>query len=135
MSSLQEENHLKVLRLLIENPQLNQRELAGVLGVSLGKANYCLKALVGKGLVKIHNFRSSENKLAYAYLLTPLGIAEKANLTARFLAYKLAEYERLNLEIQLLKSEVSDAQRNGLPNHSGAGLDQDFTELSKGKHA
>ncbi|MES2361142.1 MAG: MarR family EPS-associated transcriptional regulator [Pseudomonadota bacterium] len=108
MSSLQDENYLKVLRLLVENPHLNQRELADALGVSLGKTNYCIKALLEKGLIKMQNFRNSQNKLAYAYLLTPLGIAEKANLTARFLRRKLTEYESLNREIELLKREVGE---------------------------
>ncbi len=135
MSSLQEENHLKVLRLLIQNPQLNQRELATSLGISLGKANYCLQALIGKGLVKIQNFRSSGNKLAYAYLLTPLGIAEKTNLAARFLKYKLAEYERLNLEIQLLKNEVSDGECGSLNTYVGCILDRSSVDSSEAKHA
>lgn len=85
---------------------MNQRDLADALGISLGKTNYCIKALVEKGLIKVQNFRNSQNKLAYAYLLTPLGIAEKAHLTARFLRRKLAEYESLNREIELLKREV-----------------------------
>jgi EPS-associated MarR family transcriptional regulator len=108
MSNPQEENHLKVLRLLVENPLLNQRDLAYALGVSLGKTNYCLKALMEKGLIKMQNFRNSRNKLAYAYLLTPLGISEKSNLTARFLRRKLDEYESLNREIELLKQEVGE---------------------------
>ena len=109
-TSLQEENHLKVLRLLVANPHLSQRELADALGVSLGKTNYCLKALLGKGFVKMQSFKKSQNKLAYAYLLTPTGITEKAGLTVRFLARKVAEYESLTLEIEALKSEMSKAQ-------------------------
>jgi EPS-associated MarR family transcriptional regulator len=108
MSTLQEENHLKVMRLLVDNPRLSQRELADALGVSLGKTNYCLKALMDKGLIKVQNFRNNQNKLAYAYLLTPLGIAEKTKLTADFLRRKMAEYEGLNREIELLKREVLD---------------------------
>jgi EPS-associated MarR family transcriptional regulator len=107
--SLQEENHLKVLRLLEANPHLSQRDLADALGVSLGKTNYCLKALLGKGFIKMQSFNKSQNKLAYAYLLTPTGIAEKAGLTVRFLARKLAEFESLTLEIEALKSEVNQA--------------------------
>ena len=107
--SLQEENHLKVLRLLEVNPHLSQRDLADALGVSLGKTNYCLKALLGKGFIKMQSFQKSPNKLAYAYLLTPVGIAEKAGLTVRFLARKVAEFESLTLEIQALKSEVNQA--------------------------
>ncbi len=90
-----ENTHFKVLRLLESNPQMNQRELAQALGVSLGKANYCLKALLDKGMLKVHNFQSSKRKLAYAYLLTPAGIAEKAALTGRFLQRKIHEFEQL----------------------------------------
>lgn len=107
LSSTQEENHLKVLRLLQANPQLSQRDLAGALGVSLGKTNYCLQALLGKGFIKMQSFNKSQNKLAYAYLLTPTGIAEKASLTVRFLALKVAEFDSLTLEIEVLKSEVT----------------------------
>ena len=108
--ALQDENHLKVLRLLEANPHLSQRDIAGALGVSLGKTNYCLKALLGKGFIKMQSFNKSPNKLAYAYLLTPTGIAEKAGLTVRFLARKLAEYESLTLEIEALKVEMSKAR-------------------------
>ena len=114
-TSLQEENHLKVLRLLQANPQLSQRELADALGVSLGKTNYCLKALLGKGFVKMQSFKKSQKKLAYAYLLTPTGITEKAGLTVRFLARKVAEYESLTLEIEALKSEMNTAQSKPVP--------------------
>ena len=113
--SLQEENHLKVLRLLEANPHLSQRELANVLGVSLGKTNYCLKALLGKGFVKMQGFKKSQNKLAYAYLLTPAGIAEKAGLTVRFLAGKVTEFENLTLEIETLKSEINKAEIKPAP--------------------
>ena len=113
--SLQEENHLKVLRFLEANPLLSQRELADALGVSLGKANYCLKALMGKGLIKMQSFKKSQNKLAYAYLVTPTGITEKAGLTIRFLARKVAEYESLTLEIEALKSEMNKAQSKPAP--------------------
>jgi EPS-associated MarR family transcriptional regulator len=110
--SLQEENHLKVLRLLEANPHLSQRDLADTLGISLGKTNYCLQALLGKGFIKMQSFRKSQNKPAYAYLLTPTGIAEKAGLTVRFLARKVAEFKSLTLEIEALKSEVNQAPVN-----------------------
>jgi EPS-associated MarR family transcriptional regulator len=110
--SLQEENHLKVLRLLEANPHLSQRDLADALGISLGKTNYCLQALLGKGFVKMQRFQKNQNKSAYAYLLTPTGIAEKAGLTVRFLARKVAEFKSLTLEIEALKSEVSQAPIN-----------------------
>ena len=86
---------------------MSQRELAEALGVSLGAANYCLKALVDKGWIKLENFQKNPNKLGYLYLLTPTGIAAKTTLTARFLQRKLTEYERLKAEITLLKAEVS----------------------------
>lgn len=103
---LQEENHLKVLRLVEANPHMTQRDLADALGVSLGKTNYCIKALLDKGFIKIESFSKSTNKLAYAYLLTPAGITEKAGLTIRFLERKIAEYKSLTQEIEALKSEV-----------------------------
>ncbi len=96
---------------------MSQRDLADALGVSLGKANYCLKALLDKGFIKMQSFRRSQNKLAYAYLLTPIGIAEKAGLTVRFLERKVAEYESLTLEIEVLKSEVNKAQNESAPIH------------------
>jgi EPS-associated MarR family transcriptional regulator len=111
--SLHDETHLKVLRLLETNPNINQRKLAESLGVSLGKTNFCLKALLDKGLVKIENFRTSTRKLNYAYLLTPKGIAEKATLTQRFLKRKMEEYEALKAEIELLKHEASGNSQLG----------------------
>lgn len=89
---------------------MNQRDLADALGVSLGKTNYCLKALLDKGFIKMQSFSKSQKKLAYAYLLTPVGIAEKAGLTVRFLERKMAEYESLTLEIEALKFEVTETQ-------------------------
>lgn len=100
---------LRVLRLLDASPQLTQRALARELGVSLGKANYCLRALLGKGFVKVQNFRNSTNKRAYAYLLTPEGVAAKAELTRRFLALKRKEYDALRLEIERLQRESESA--------------------------
>ena len=104
-----EEIHLRVLRLLETNPHLSQRELAETLGVSLGKANYCLKALLERGLIKVRNFRNSRNKAAYAYYLTPEGIRRKAGLTAGFLKRKVVEYEALKREIEALKAEAARA--------------------------
>lgn len=101
-----------LLKTLEDNPSLSQRDLAKRLGVSLGKVNFCLNALVEKGCLKVNNFRNSENKLAYAYLLTPRGVDEKARITVRFLKCKMQEYERLRLEIEELKRE---AERNRLP--------------------
>jgi len=100
------ENHLRLLRLLDTKPELSQRDLSRELGMSLGKVNYCLNALVDKGLVKVGNFRNNDNKLSYAYLLTPRGIKSKAVITAHFLQRKMAEYEALKAEIAQLKLEV-----------------------------
>lgn len=96
----------KLFKTIVENPQMNQRELSEHLGVSLGKTNYCLKALVAKGWVKVQNFKSSKNKLAYAYLITPSGIEEKARVTLRYLKYKMQEYDELKMAVEELKREV-----------------------------
>src|SRR5205807_431377 len=96
---------LRVLRLLDESPTLTQREMARELGVSLGKTNYCLRALLGKGFVKAQNFRNSTNKSGYLYLVTPEGLAAKTDLTRKFLARKREEYDALRLEIERLQRE------------------------------
>lgn len=105
-TSRQEDTAFRVMRLLQANPDLTQRELAEQLGVSVSGLNYCLKALMEKGWVKMHNFSQSKNKFGYVYILTPSGMAEKAALTSNFLKRKLAEYESLTAEIQSLKTEV-----------------------------
>ena len=105
-AKIQEEARFQILRLLHENPELTQRELGERVGVSLGAVNYCLKALIERGLVKASNFSKSPNKLGYAYVLTPAGIAEKTMLTGRFLARKKAEYEALRAEIDALSREA-----------------------------
>lgn len=89
--------------LLEESPTMTQRQLADELGISLGRLNYCLKALLDKGWIKIQNFRGSDKKLSYAYLLTPNGVAEKTLITGRFLRRKLEEYEQLKQEIASLQ--------------------------------
>ena len=104
-----QEAHLRVLRLLELNPEMKQRELAAAAGVSLGKTNYCINALLEKGLIKVKNFKNNKRKLAYTYLLTPSGITEKATLTQRFLKLKMEEYEAIKLEIELLKKEAADS--------------------------
>jgi EPS-associated MarR family transcriptional regulator len=101
-----EDLHFRVLQLLQDNPELSQRELANRLGVSNGKLHYCIRALMDKGLVKLGNFANSKHHLGYAYLLTPAGIAQKANLTGRFLKRKIAEYEALRAEIKALQAEM-----------------------------
>ncbi len=107
---LDKNTHYTLLKTLEENPGLSQRDLAKKLGISLGKVNYCLNALVEKGSVKINNFRNNNNKLAYAYLLTPSGIEQKARMTVDFLKAKVQEYERLKEEIEALQREA--AQQN-----------------------
>ncbi len=96
----------KILKNLEENPELSQRARSQSLGVSLGKINYCLKALVAKGLVKVRNFQHNENKIGYAYILTPQGLEEKSQVAMRFLHRKMEEYEQLRCEIEELKREV-----------------------------
>ena len=106
MTQPHQEIHLKVLRHLENDPEITQRELAKKLGISLGKANYCLKALMDKGLVKAGNFKNSNNKSAYIYLLTPKGIEEKSRITIHFLKRKIDEYENLKKEINELRQEI-----------------------------
>jgi EPS-associated MarR family transcriptional regulator len=109
-AKLQEDTYFRVMRLLQINPDLTQRELAEKLGISVGGLNYCLKALMGEGLVKMKNFAASKNKFGYVYVLTPTGIAEKASTTHRFLQHKIEEYEALKAEIQALKTEIEQPQ-------------------------
>jgi MarR family transcriptional regulator, temperature-dependent positive regulator of motility len=97
------------MRLLDARQKLSQREVATSLGMSLGKVNYCLKALVEKGFVKVENYRKSNNKLAYFYLLTPSGITAKAELTRDFLSRKMREYDELRVEIERLQHESEGA--------------------------
>jgi len=111
MLVLTEETHYKLMRLIQANPELSQREVARELGVSLGKVNYCLRALVRRGWIKAANFKNSRNKAAYMYLLTPRGIEQKASLTVRFLKIKMNEYERLKVEIEQIRREAEDASR------------------------
>ena len=108
---LDKSTHYVLLKTLENNPGLSQRDLAKHLGISLGKVNFCLNALVKKGSLKISNFRNSNNKLAYVYLLTPRGIEEKARMTVHFLQYKMQEYEALRAEIEELQRE---AEQKGL---------------------
>ena len=107
---LTDEMRYKLMRLLEANPGTSQRELARELGISLGKTNYCLQALVRKGLVKATNFKNSHNKAAYMYLLTPRGVESKATLTMKYLHIKMREYEALRVEIEEVRRE---AQRYG----------------------
>lgn len=101
--------HYRILKLIEAHPEISQRELARALNVSLGKTHYLLKALLDKGLVKANNFRRSDNKLAYAYLLTPAGLAAKLSLTRRFLLHKEREYEGIREEIARLRRELANS--------------------------
>jgi len=101
-----EEVHLRILKIVSDEPDISQRQLATRLGVSLGKTNFLLRSLLGKGLIKAGNFRRAENKLEYLYLLTPKGIGEKLRLTRAFLIRKEAEYETLQAEILALKRDI-----------------------------
>ena len=107
-SRLQEDTYFRVLRILQDRPDVTQREIAQLLGVSTSGLNYCLNALIDKGWVKVQNFSESKNKFGYVYLLTPSGIAEKAALTGRFLQRKLLEYEAMRAEIESLRGEGGD---------------------------
>ncbi len=102
----QEASRLTVLRLLADQPGLSQRDLSRALGVSLGKTHYVLHALLDKGLLKAHNFRRSDNKIAYAYVLTPRGISEKLRMTRSFLRRKEVEFDVLRQTIAGLRSEL-----------------------------
>jgi len=105
-----DETHYRLLKLIEANPEMSQRDLAKAMGVSLGKANYCLRAVVERGLVKVRNFKANPNKQAYAYYLTPRGIEEKARVTSRFLQRKMIEYEELKRDIAQLKREAAMTQ-------------------------
>jgi EPS-associated MarR family transcriptional regulator len=113
---LDDKTRYRLLKLLEANPELSQRQLAGELDVSVGKINFCLNALLDKGLLKVRNFRDNSNKLVYAYYLTPKGAREKVRATVGFLKRKLEEYEGLEREIEELKREVraTDQESHGL---------------------
>lgn len=112
-TKLQEDTHFRVLRLLQENSEMSQRELAEAVGVSVGGMHYVLSALIDKGLVKLGDFTAAEDKRRYAYILTPKGIARKAALTRAFLVRKTEEYEALKEEISALKKEIDGNFPNG----------------------
>ena len=107
MPVLTDPQRLEILKLLQAQPQMSQRDLAQAMGVSLGKANYCLKALMDKGLVKLENFRNNPDKRQYAYLLTPAGIEERTRITLAFLRRKVVEYEALEREIEQLRGDLN----------------------------
>lgn len=109
-TDMEDELRHRILRILADHPEVNQRELASILGVSLGKANYCLGALIERGWIKARNFKNNRNKLAYAYYLTPQGIEEKARLTVRFFRRKVREYEELKAQLDELEKEAEEAR-------------------------
>jgi EPS-associated MarR family transcriptional regulator len=104
---LDDETRYRILKMLQADPQASQRRIADELGISLGRVNYCLQALIKRGLVKANNFRNSANKRAYLYLLTPRGMEEKARVTARFLKIKMDEFELLKRELEELEREAA----------------------------
>ena len=105
---LREDAQFRILRLLHDNPEMSQRELAKAVGISAGGVHYVINALVEKGLIKLGNFKAAEDKRRYAYILTRAEIAAKADLTRRFLERKMAEYEALKAEIEAIRSEIGD---------------------------
>lgn len=107
VSILTDEIHYQLLKMLKQNPNLTQRELASELGISLGKTNYCLKAMIERGWVKVDNFKRNKNKMNYAYLLTPRGLEEKARVTLRFLKRKQEEHDALIRELEELRKEAA----------------------------
>jgi EPS-associated MarR family transcriptional regulator len=111
---LTDEYRYKILKTLEANPEISQRDLARALDISLGRVNFCLKALIEKGLLKATNFRNSQNKLAYMYLLTPSGIEEKSAITAKFLKIKMQEYADLEAEIDQLRHEAIQTNKQQL---------------------
>lgn len=110
---MQDEIAYKLLKLIEAEPHLSQREIAQKMGVSLGKTNYCLKALIDKGFIKFQNFYNNKKKSAYIYLLTPQGIEEKAEVTYRFLQRKIKEYENIKVEIESLQNETASTNEMG----------------------
>ena len=105
---LTDEYRYKILKIVEAKPEISQRDLARELGVSLGKVNFCLKALIDVGLLKVTNFKNNNNKLAYMYLLTPSAVEQKTAITMRFLKHKVQEYETLKNEIAELKLEANN---------------------------
>jgi EPS-associated MarR family transcriptional regulator len=126
---LTDEYRYKILKLIEAKPELTQRELARDLGISLGKANFCLKGLIEVGLIKATNFRNSHNKLAYMYLLTPTGIEAKSSITLRFLKSKMQEYELLQAEISLLMQEAKSDPSLSQPAQQEADINLPFTTI------
>jgi EPS-associated MarR family transcriptional regulator len=112
-ANLESEEVLRLLDEIKKRPEMTQRELSSILGISLGKINFLLKVLIDKGHVKVDNFKKSNNKAAYLYYLTPKGMEEKTRITYRFLKRKIKEYEDLEQEIKRLKQEVGETAVQG----------------------
>lgn len=110
---MQDETAYKLLKIVENEPNLSQREIARRMGISLGKANYCLKSLIDMGFIKARNFYESPNKSAYIYKLTPRGLEEKARVTYRFLQSKMAEFEEIKAEIEVLRDEAAHLSEPG----------------------
>ena len=121
--SYDQEIHYRLLNLLTDEPQLRQLDMAGKMGISVGKVNFCISELAKKGLIKVKRFKSAKNKVPYSYMLTPRGIEEKGRITVRFLIRKMSEYEEIKRQIETLTEEV---EKNGL---------QDMAESEIGKMA
>lgn len=118
-TSMSDEIRYQLLRYIQENPNVSQRELASKMGVSVGKVNYCIKALVDVGHIKLNNFKSSQDKAKYAYLLTPKGIKEKMAVTVRFLESRRRQYDLIEKEIQNLQQEVAmQIEQSNKNNHT-----------------
>jgi EPS-associated MarR family transcriptional regulator len=107
LAKSKEDASFRIMRLIEQNPNLTQRELANATGISLGRVHYVLRALIGSGLVKLERFSASKHKRDYAYALTPQGITEKASIAGQFLARKRIEYEALKQEIEELSDELA----------------------------
>ena len=108
------QNQFQILKSLEKDWRPTQRQLSNDLGVSLGKINYCLKNLIEKGFIKVNNFRNSNSKIQYSYLLNPKGIEEKAKLTLDFIRIKTQEYDTLKQEIEILKQEAKNMGKGWL---------------------
>lgn len=117
MPILTDESRYRIFRLIEKNPAISQREVARELGVSLGKANFCLRALIGKGILKASTFCNSRNKRAYIYVLTPSGIEERARITLRFLKKKKEEHEKLQREIVELMEQARQLNTDNARKH------------------
>ena len=110
----EQEIRYRLLKILTQESNLTQRDMAKEMGISLGKVNYCLSELAKRGLIEVVRFKSAKNKIPYTYILTPGGLEEKARLTANFLRRKVAEYEEIQRQIMELSREVQEDKQNGI---------------------